>query len=76
MIVELDVDVGPDRVVTRADIVDRGRAASDPIFRAAAMSASRALRMPQCTPLALPPDKYEEWKSMTLRFDPKEMLGQ
>ena len=75
LVVELDVEVGPDRVVTRAEIVDQGRLATDPIYRAAAMSAKRALSMPQCTPLALPPEKYDEWKSMTLRFDPKEMLG-
>ena len=74
--VDLDVEVGPDRVVTKVAIVDQGRLGSDPIYRAAAMSAQRALRMPQCTPLELPADKYDEWKSMTLHFDPKEMLGQ
>jgi hypothetical protein len=56
-------------------IVDQARLSSDPVFRAAAMSAERALRMPQCTPLALPPDKYDEWQSMTLTFNPKDMLG-
>jgi len=50
--------------------------ASDPAFRAAAMAATRALRNPQCSPLELPPDKYQEWQTMTIHFDPKEMLGQ
>ncbi len=75
LVVELDVEVNPDRSVASATIVDQGRMASDPVFRAAALSAKRALSIPACMPLALPPDKYDEWKSMTLRFDPKEMLG-
>jgi outer membrane biosynthesis protein TonB len=73
--VDIDISVNPDRTVASAQVDDQGRM-SDPVFRAAAMSALRALRMPQCTPLALPPDKYQEWQSMTVRFDPKEMLGQ
>jgi hypothetical protein len=74
--VDIEVVVNPDRTVQRAEIVDQARLGSDPAFRAAAMSAQRALRMPQCTPLALPPEKYREWQDMTLHFDPKEMLGQ
>jgi outer membrane biosynthesis protein TonB len=76
MVVDIDVTVNPDRTLASAQIDDAGRAASDPAFRAAAMAAMRALRMPECTPLELPPDKYNEWQSMTLHFDPKEMLGQ
>lgn len=75
LVVDLDVEVNPDRTVASVQIEDQGRLASDPVFRAAAMSAARALRMPECTPLALPPDKYEQWKSMSLHFNPKEMLG-
>jgi hypothetical protein len=76
LVVDLDVTINPDRTVSSVEIEDRGRMASDPAFRAAALSAARALRMPQCTPLMLPPDKYQEWQSMTIHFDPKEMLGQ
>jgi hypothetical protein len=76
LVVDLDVTINPDRTVSTVDIEDRGRMATDPAFRAAALSAARALRMPQCTPLMLPPDKYQEWQSMTIHFDPKEMLGQ
>jgi hypothetical protein len=75
--VDVDITVNPDRTLAAAPRVeDQGRMASDPAFRAAAMAAVRALRMPQCSPLALPPDKYQEWQSMTVHFDPKEMLGQ
>jgi outer membrane biosynthesis protein TonB len=75
LIVELDVTVNPDRTVASAEIVDQGRMSSDPVFRVAAQAAVRGLRMPQCIPLDLPPDKYQEWQSLRLRIDPREMLG-
>lgn len=75
LVVDLDVTVNPDRTVASAAIVDQGRM-SDPIYAAAARSALRAVRAPECTPLELPPEKYQEWQSMSIRFDPKEMLGQ
>lgn len=48
---------------------------SDPTFRAAADSARRALFNPQCTPLKLPIDKYNEWQTFTITFDPKDVAG-
>lgn len=75
MVIPLDVEVNPDRTVASVQVEDSGRMASDPVFRAAAMAAVRAVRNPNCSPLALPPDKYETWKSMLLNFDPKAMLG-
>lgn len=75
MVIVLEVVVNPDRTVASAEIEDQARASTDPAFRTAAMSALRALRMPECTPLDLPPDRYEDWKTMTVRFDPKNMLG-
>jgi hypothetical protein len=47
----------------------------DPTFRAAADSARRALFNPQCTPLKLPLDKYNEWQTFTITFDPKDVAG-
>jgi outer membrane biosynthesis protein TonB len=77
LIVDVDVTVNPDRTLAGSPVIDdQGRMASDPAFRAAAMAAVRALRNPQCSPLELPPDKYDEWQTMTIHFDPKEMLGQ
>jgi len=77
LVVDIDVTVNPDRTLAGPpSVADQGRMASDPAFRAAAMSAMRALRNPLCTPLELPPDKYNEWQTMTIHFDPKEMLGQ
>ena len=77
LVVDVDVTVNPDRTLAGApSVVDQARMSSDPTFRAAALAAMRALRNPQCSPLELPPDKYQEWQTMTIHFDPKEMLGQ
>lgn len=75
LIVDVRIQVGPDRIVRAAEIVDQGRYNSDPFFRAAADSARRAVFNPRCTPLALPPDKYETWKDILIRFNPRDMFG-
>lgn len=75
LIVEVRVEVGPDRIVRSVQIVDQGRYGNDPFFRAAADAARRAMQNPQCQPLLLPPEKYQQWRVMTLRFDPKDMVG-
>lgn len=73
LIVEVEIEVNPDRTVRSAQIVDQARMA-DPFFRAAAESAVRALRHPNCTPLALPEGKHEQWKVIHFNFDPRDML--
>lgn len=42
-------------------------------FQVAAESAMRAVR--RCQPYNLPAEKYETWRSMLVRFDPREMAG-
>jgi hypothetical protein len=74
LVVEVRVAVMPDGNVQQATIVDQGRAATDPFFRAAAESARRAFFNPLCRPLHLPSDKYELWKDMTVAFSPKDLL--
>ena len=74
LIVEVLITVRPDRTVQSAEIVDQARMGRDPFFRAAAEAAIRALYHPRCTPLMLPPDKYESWKNIRFNFDPREML--
>jgi hypothetical protein len=73
LVVEIRASVQPDGTVTRATIVDQARANSDPVFRAAAESARRAFFNPQCTPLKLPPDKYDTWKDLDVDFSPKDI---
>jgi outer membrane biosynthesis protein TonB len=74
LVVEVIIDVNPDRTVANADIVDKGRYASDSFFRAAADSAVRAVRNPHCNPLILPADKFDQWKRIDFTFDPRDML--
>ena len=47
---------------------------NDPFFRAAAESARRAFFHPLCTPLRLPPEKYESWKTFEIALSPKDIL--
>jgi len=74
LVVDMKLFVNPDRTVRMATVVDLARYNSDSIFRAAADSAMRAVRSPDCSPLRLPPDKYEQWKDIVVRFDPSQIL--
>jgi len=75
LVVDIQVEVNPDGRVRRAKVLDTGRMAGDSFYRAAAESALRAVKNSNCNPLKLPPEKYERWKTLTLRFNPKEMFG-
>lgn len=46
---------------------------SNPFFRAAADSATRAIW--QCQPYNLPREKYKLWQDMIINFDPRHMLA-
>jgi outer membrane biosynthesis protein TonB len=73
LIVDITVEVSPDGQVLTAQITSTARM-GDPFYRAAAESALRAVRNPQCGPLKLPPEKYEQWKILNLTFDPRNLL--
>lgn len=72
--VEIFMVINPDRTLREARIVDMGRYQSDSFFRAAADSAMRAVRNPNCSPFELPSDKYDVWKTTTVTFDPSQMF--
>jgi outer membrane biosynthesis protein TonB len=74
LIVVLEVRVNPDRTVSAVQVEDQGRM-SDPAFGAAAGAAKRALRMPACQVLDLPPEKYQDWQDTEITFDPSQLLG-
>ncbi len=74
LVVEIRVRMRPDRTVSNTEILDQSRM-SEPHFRAAAEAAIRALRNPRCSPLNLPVDKYETWKSFVITFNPRDMLS-
>jgi hypothetical protein len=46
----------------------------DFVFRKLADSAQPAVLNPLCSPLRLPADQYDQWKSTTLRFNPKDVI--
>jgi hypothetical protein len=73
LVVTIRGTIAPDGRVLQAEIVDRARM-SDPFFRAAAESARRAFFHPYCTPLRLPPEKYESWKTFEIELSPKDIL--
>lgn len=74
IVVEVRVTVNPDRTVQQATIINQGLYNTDSHIRAAGDAALRALRNPRCSPLQLPPGKYNQWKSIVINFDPREML--
>lgn len=74
LVVDIRLRLNADGTVMTAEFVDRARAARDTFFRAAAESALRAVLNPRCSPLRLPPKKYEEWKNMVLSFNPRDLF--
>lgn len=72
--IEIRVNMNPDATVQSAQIVDIDRVLTDQTFRAAAESALRATKNPRCQPLPLPLDQYQQWQTMDVFFDPRDML--
>lgn len=75
LVIVVKVTLRPDGTVSDALIEDMGRYRADPVFRAAAESARRAVLNPRCQPFKLPPEQYELWRLLTLNFNPREMFG-
>ncbi len=74
MIIEIKVDMNPDGTPRFARILDESKMRNDPFYRSVAESALRAVNNPRCHPYKLPRDKFAEWRTMTIGFDPKEMF--
>lgn len=72
MIVEVRAYLNQDGSLKEARVIDTGRYASDPHFRAVADSARRAVY--NCAPYTIFSDKYSDkydmWKTMLLKFNP------
>ena len=62
------IEVNPDRTVKSAKVVNKEKL-TDPSFRTAAEAAMRAVNNPDCSPLLLPQDKYDQWKEINFTFD-------
>jgi outer membrane biosynthesis protein TonB len=70
---ELNIVLGPDGSVQSVAPIDAARLSRDPVFRAFAESAVRAVRA--CSPLKLPPESYQVWRNIIFNFDPSRMTG-
>jgi hypothetical protein len=62
------IEVNPDRTVKSARVVQQERL-NELSFRTAAEAAMRAVNNPNCSPLFLPPNKYDLWKEINFTFD-------
>lgn len=73
--VTIRVEMSPDATPRSATVLNEAAMRGNAFQRAAAESALRAVLNPRCHPFKLPADKYQHWKTMTLVFNPKDMLG-
>jgi hypothetical protein len=73
MVVRLRIQVRPDRTVQIVTIEDQARLNRDPVFRAVAESARRAVD--RCSPLDLPAAKYTLWRDIVMNFYPEYAIG-
>lgn len=73
MTVELLVEIGRDRIARNVQIIDRNGQMGNPVYRALAESASRAVRARGCRPLVLPEDRYNDWRTLRIRFTPEDI---
>lgn len=69
LIVDIIVSLDRDGRVLSAMVDNKLRFNTDRIYKVAAEEAIRATR--ECSPLPLPPEKYEQWKSFVFVFDPR-----
>ncbi|MEI8295718.1 MAG: cell envelope integrity protein TolA [Alphaproteobacteria bacterium] len=74
LVVDIDMEIGRDGTVLKATVADSKRMNTDSFYRAAAESAKRAVLDPKCNPLPMPPDKHDQWKELTLSFNPRDMF--
>lgn len=72
--IEIKVTMNPNGTPQAASISSRSNL-SDPFYRAAAESALRAVNNQRCWPYPLSAETYNQWKDLTLIFDPKQLLG-
>ena len=72
LIVRIHVTLQPDGSVSSSEIVKDSRYDSDTFYRSAAESARRATYA--CSPIKLPPGKYDSLKDLVLNFDPRDAV--
>lgn len=74
LIVTIKMDMNSDGTVQNARIEKNAKISGNSAYQAASESALRAVRNPRCSPLPLPMNKYNQWKTITIHFDPRGVL--
>lgn len=77
LVVVFELSLNPDGSVAQPPQLaanSASAAARNPYTQAAAEAARRAIY--QCAPYKLPANRYNQWRSFSYRFDPRDMLGQ
>jgi len=72
LVVTLLVQMNRDGTPRSAEVRDTGRYNNDAGYRAAADAAHRAIMNPRCQPWPLPDAKYDNWRTITFNFDPRD----
>ena len=74
--VDVRIKLNPDGSLrSPAKIVDSSIKVKHPAYQVLAESAVRALNDPECMPLKLPLEEYQDWKDIAFNFDPRAALG-
>jgi len=75
LVVSYELFLNPDGTVAQPpQLVGNSGSPGDPYARAAVEAARRAIYT--CAPYQLPADRYAQWRDVTFRFDPRDMVGQ
>ena len=73
LIVDIFLELNSYGDVLSAKWINKGMNGKNEFYIVAANAAIRAVM--EASPLPLPSEKYEEWRKMTLHFDPETMFG-
>ena len=75
LLVRIKIELKPDGSITKTEILDHARMnkPGQGFYKVLAESALRAVKL--CQPLRVPSTGYERWKTITINFDAREMLG-
>ncbi|MYI50451.1 MAG: hypothetical protein F4114_15370 [Rhodospirillaceae bacterium] len=71
--VRITIWLNRDGSVRDAKILDGADTSRNAKLRAAADAGIRAVNNPRCSPLKLPPEKFDQWKVLTIDFDPSKL---
>ena len=73
LIVDIFIELNKQGNILKVKWINQGMKRNNSFYIAAANAAIRAVK--DCEPLPLPPESFNQWKNLTLVFDPKELFG-